>query len=147
MSNDLNGGIVLDERSGPAVGFGTTDRTEMKKIKVLIVDDEVAFTNILKKTLELNERYEVCVENHPRLAVVTAREFVPDIVILDVVMPGVDGGEVQAQFKADEVLKDIPIIFLTALVQHQGVLDGSTYVGKPVGADELIGAIEEHFSA
>ena len=122
----------------------------MKKKKVLIIDDEAAFTNIVKLTLEDKGIYEVGVENDPRLAITTARKFWPDIIILDVVMPELDGGEVHTQLMSDPILKRIPIIFLTAIVrqkeidEHQGMIGGSFYIAKPVSADGLISAIEEH---
>jgi CheY-like chemotaxis protein len=121
----------------------------MKK-KVLIIDDEAAFTNIVKLTLEGKGTYEVFVENDPRRAISSARKFWPDIVILDVVMPQLDGGEVHTQFRADPILKRIPIIFLTAIVrqkeidEHDGMIGGSFYLAKPVGADDLVSAIEQH---
>ena len=121
----------------------------MKK-KVLIVDDEAAFTNIVKLTLEGKAVYEVGVENDPRMAVATARKFWPDIIILDVVMPGLDGGEVHTQLMADPILRRTPIMFLTAIVrqkevdEHKGMIGGSFYIAKPVSADGLIDAIEEH---
>jgi CheY-like chemotaxis protein len=121
----------------------------MKK-KVLIIDDEVAFTNIVKLTLEGKDQYEVCVENDPRQAITTARKFWPDIIVLDVVMPELDGGEVHTQFKADPILKSIPVIFLTAIVrqkevdERKGMIGGSYYLAKPVSAEGLISAIEEH---
>ena len=121
----------------------------MKK-KVLIIDDEAAFTNIVKLTLEGKGTYEVCVENDPRQAIATTRKFWPDIIILDVVMPELDGGEVHTQFMADPILKHIPIIFLTAIVrqkevdEHKGMIGGSFYLAKPVSADGLVRAIEDH---
>lgn len=121
----------------------------MKKKKVLIIDDEAAFTNVVKLTLEGKEGFEVCVENNPRQAIATARKFWPDIIILDVVMPELDGGEVHSQFKADPILKHIPIIFLTAIVrqkevdEHKGVIGGAFYIAKPVNADGLVSAIEK----
>lgn len=121
----------------------------MKK-KVLIIDDEVAFTNIVKLTLEGKGGYDVCVENDSRQAITTARRFWPDVIVLDVVMPELDGGEVRTQFLADPILKHIPLIFLTAIVrqkevdEHSGVIGGSFYLAKPVSADGLISAIEEH---
>ncbi len=121
----------------------------MKK-KILIIDDEVALTRVLKLTLEGRGNYEVCTENDSRQAIATARTFWPDVIILDVVMPEVDGGEVHAQLMADPVLKHIPIIFLTAIVrqkevdEHQGMIGGSFYIAKPVSADGLVNAIEEH---
>jgi DNA-binding response OmpR family regulator len=121
----------------------------MKK-KVLIIDDEVAFTNIVKLTLEAKENYEVFVENDPLKAIAAARKFWPDIIVLDVVMPELDGGEVHTKLKADPILKRIPIIFLTAIVrqkevdEHQGMIGGSFYLAKPVSADGLMKAIDEH---
>jgi len=122
----------------------------MKKRKVLIIDDEVAFTNIVKLTLEGKANYEVGIENDPRQAIATARKFWPDIIILDVVMPKLDGGEVHTQLMADPILKHIPIIFLTAIVrqkevdEHKGMIGGSFYIAKPVSAAGLVSAIEEH---
>ena len=121
----------------------------MKK-KVLIIDDEAAFTNIAKLTLEGTGNYEVCIENDSRQAIAMARKFWPNIIILDVVMPELDGGEVHRQFRADPVLKHIPIIYLTAIVrqkeldEHEGMIGGSYYIAKPVSADDLISAIENH---
>jgi two-component system OmpR family response regulator len=121
--------------------------------KVLIIDDETAFTNIVKLTLEGKGSYEVEVVNDSRLAIAAARKFWPDIIILDVVMPELDGGEVHTQFTADPVLKHIPIIFLTAIVrkkevdEHAGMIGGSFYLAKPVSADDLVHAIEQHSRA
>lgn len=121
----------------------------MKK-KVLIIDDESAFTNIVKLTLEGRGTYEVQVENNSRNAIAAARKFWPDIIILDVVMPELDGGEVHTQFRTDPVLKHTPIIFLTAIVrqkevdEHDGMIGGSFYLAKPVSADALVSAIEQH---
>ena len=118
--------------------------------KILIIDDEVTFTNALKLTLEMKDHYEVCAENDPRRALATARKFWPDIILLDVVMPELDGGEVHTQLMADPILKHIPIMFLTAIVRKQevdenkGFIGGSYYIAKPVNADGLIQAIEEH---
>jgi CheY-like chemotaxis protein len=123
---------------------------EMQKRKILVVDDEVTFTNIVKLTLEMKNHCEVCVENDPRMALATARKFSPDIVLLDVVMPELNGAEVHRQFMADPGLRHIPIIFLTAIVrqkevdEHKGMIGGSFFIAKPVSADGLINAIEEH---
>ena len=121
-----------------------------KNKKILIIDDEVGFTSIVKLTLEGKGDYEVCVENDPLMAIDTARKVWPDIIILDVVMPKLDGGEVHTRLMTDPVLKHIPVIFLTAIVrqkevdEHQGIIGGSFYIAKPVTADGLVSAIEEH---
>jgi DNA-binding response OmpR family regulator len=120
----------------------------MANKKILIVDDEPAFTAVVKLTLEVKENYEVCVENNPRNAVGTALKFLPQIIILDVVMPELDGGELLSQLQADPILRRIPVIFLTAIVvrnevdQNQGFIGGWFYVAKPISADGLVGVIE-----
>ena|ERR1039458_9470089 len=122
----------------------------LEKTKILIIDDEVGFTNIVKLTLEGKDRYEVCVENNPRRAVATALKFTPDIVLLDVIMPEMGGEELYINFMEDPILQRIPIMFLTAIVgqrdidKHRGWIGGSFYIAKPVSADGLITAIEEH---
>ncbi len=122
----------------------------MSKKKILIIDDEAAFTNIVKLTLELSDDYEVCVESNPCSALATARKFRPDIVLMDVIMPVMDGGELRTLFMAHPLLNRTPIIFLTAIVgqneveDHNGVIGGSFYLAKPVNAADLIKAIQEH---
>ena len=122
----------------------------MSRTKILTVDDDVEVTDIVKLTLERNDNYDVCIENDPRMATATARKFWPDIVLLDVLMPELDGTEVHQQFMADPILKHIPIIFLTAIVrqkevdEHKGIIGGSFYIAKPMSADQLSKAIEEH---
>lgn len=125
----------------------------MNKKKVLIVDDEAAFTNIVKLMLEMKDAYEVCMENNPLSAIATARKFSPDIIILDVIMPILDGGEVYAELMADPNLRHIPIVFLTAIVrpaevdERKGMFGGRFFIAKPVSADGLIKAIDEHIHA
>jgi CheY-like chemotaxis protein len=125
----------------------------MNKKKVLIIDDEVAFTNIVKLTLEMRDKYEVCAENNPLSAIETARKFGPDIIILDVIMPVLDGGEVYTELMADPYLSHIPIMFLTAIVrkeevdEHKGLFGGRFFIAKPISTDGLIQAIDEHVYA
>ncbi len=122
----------------------------MARKKILIVDDEPAFTNIVKLTLEGTENYEVRVENDPCRALATGRKFWPDIIILDVIMPGMNGDALYRYFLADPVLKHVPVIFLTAVVPHEEVDERNGMIGraylmaKPVSADQLAGVIDNH---
>ena len=122
----------------------------MKKKKILIVDDEVMFTNAIKLAFGRKKDYEICVENDPRMAIDAARKFAPDVIILDVIMPEMDGGAVHSLLMADPNLRHIPIIFLTAIVrqkevdEHSGVIGGSYFIAKPVDADGLSNAIENY---
>lgn len=112
--------------------------------KVLIVDDEAGFTKLLKMNLEKSGQFEVRIENNSMKALAAAQEFVPDVILLDVVMPGLDGGDVSALFQNDPVLKKVPIIMLTALVspgetsQDAVAQSGSlTVLPKPVNLEKL----------
>src|SRR3989304_9494880 len=88
----------------------------MDKRRILIVDDEAGVTRMLKLFLEATQAYEVRTENHGSRAVAAVREFRPHLVLLDVVMPDMDGATVAAEIGADPGLKDTPVVFLTALV-------------------------------
>ncbi len=116
----------------------------MTKKRILLVDDEPSFTRILKLYLEKTGAYEVREENYGRMALVTARQFEPDLILLDVAMPDMDGGEVAFKIRADEKLKNTPIVFLTATVakDEQGIIAGHPFMAKPVTAQQVIECIQ-----
>ncbi len=120
----------------------------MRKKRILLIDDEPDFTHLLKLNLEKTGAYEVREENRPERALATARAFEPDLIFLDVVMPTKDGGDVAAQLKTDEALKETPLVFLTAVVtkedtnQTKGTIGGHAFIAKPVNSEELVAAIE-----
>ena len=124
----------------------------MKKKRILIVDDEVGFTRLFKLNLEQRADYEVRVENWAEKAVSAAREFKPDLVLLDVIMPRMIGNEVAAKLRADVNLKSTPIIFLSAVggrkscEQQNRALDGYPCIAKPASVEELIEGIETELS-
>lgn len=124
----------------------------MGKKRILLVDDEAIITRTLKLYLEGTGRYEVRAVNEGAAAVPTAREFRPDLILLDVVMPGVDGGDVAAEIKADAALKDTPIVFLTALVKKKevnasgGDIGGHPFIAKPLEPEKIVEVIEKHTS-
>lgn len=120
----------------------------MDKIRILLVDDEPSFTRMLKLNLE-RRGFKVMVENNGAYAVTIARDFLPNLIFLDVIMPDVDGGEVAAKIKSEPTLKDVPIVFLTAGVSKEttrvkgDVIGGQTYLAKPVTVDEVVRCIEK----
>ena len=122
----------------------------MDKKRILIVDDEVGATRLLKASLEQTNNYEVRVENWPEDAVPAARQFKPDLVLLDIVMPRMPGGNVAAAFGRDPELKHIPIVFLTAAVRrhqvedHEGIICEHPCLAKPASVAEIIQCIETH---
>lgn len=123
----------------------------MKK-RILLIDDEPVTTRLIRLNLERTDRYEVREENDPRRAVATAHDFHPDLILLDVVMPELDGSDVVARFKTDPKLKNIPVVFLTATVRksevdaHGGIIGGFSFLGKPVSAAELIECVEKNLN-
>jgi CheY-like chemotaxis protein len=73
----------------------------MSKKRILLIDDDPSFTRLLKLNLEETGAYEVRTENRGTAALTAAREFKPDLILLDVVMPDMGGGDVAFQIGAD----------------------------------------------
>ena len=119
------------------------------KARILIVDDEVAFTRMVKLNLEKAGEFEVRIENRATGALAAARSFKPDLILLDVIMPSMDGGDVQNQIKRDRTLRDTPIIFLTATVSKREAGEGGMnsggelFLAKPVTVENLVACINE----
>jgi len=122
----------------------------MTKQRILLVDDEVGITRALSMYLEEYGNCEVRVENTGSRALATARDFRPDLIFLDIVMPDADGGALMAQMKTDPVLRSTPVCFLTALVSRAETAGGPTEIGghpflaKPVDPDEVLAYIKAH---
>lgn len=121
--------------------------TDENKKRVFIVDDESGFTRLLKLTLERTGRFVVQEENDGTEAWLAAREFKPDIVFLDIVMPKIDGGDVAQKIRSDPALSHVPIIFLTAIVSSRETgkdIGGFPFLAKPVSLDAITACIEQH---
>jgi CheY-like chemotaxis protein len=122
----------------------------MPKKRILLVDDEKSFTNLLKLNLEETGNYEVRVENWAEDAVNAAKEFRPDLILLDIIMPRMPGGNVAALIKETAELRQTPIVFLTAAVRkHQveendGIICDFPCIAKPATVEMVIEAIEKH---
>ena len=129
-----------------------SDLAVKTKRRILIVDDDANSTHLVKILLERAGPYLVLEENDPTKADQTAHSFKPDVILLDIVMPKMDGGELATQIEADRDLHDTPIIFLTALVTlsetKSGLhVQGHPLIAKPINIPELIEAIEKHLPA
>jgi CheY-like chemotaxis protein len=122
----------------------------MAKKRILLVDDEKSLTSLLKLNLEETGNYDVRVENWPEDALAAAREFKPDLVLLDIIMPRMPGGNVAALIDNDPQLKGTPIVFLTAAIRkhqvedHEGVICDHPCLAKPATVEEVIAMIEKH---
>lgn len=116
--------------------------------KILLIDDEVDFTELLAANLE-ESGYEVRQVNDPTLTIREAKSFLPDICIIDLVMPQMDGGDVVNALKADPLLANTPVLMLTALVEEDpndpGELQmkgGLAFVSKTSDLEVIINAVK-----
>lgn len=112
----------------------------MSKSRILVVDDDPKLSGLLAVILDRVGGYEVREENRSFAALQTARSFRPHLILLDVDMPGKDGGAVFNEISVDPVLNGTPIIFVTSLVSkaEAGVRNGRRYLSKPVDPNTLL---------
>jgi len=116
--------------------------------RILVVDDELQLLSMLKMRLEANG-YEVITAIDGEDGLQKARDIKPDLIVLDIIMPKMSGGEMAAALKKDDKLSKIPIIFLTCLAD--GMVDkqsgerigGNLFVAKPFEAEELMSTINK----
>lgn len=119
-----------------------SQKIKIDTAKILVVDDEPEITEIVETFLS-ESGYEVAVENTPGKAVTKAREFKPDVILLDIMMPGVDGYAVCEEIKADPAFASIPVIFLTGKDRTDDMgrsfrSGGDMFIKKPFSCDRLL---------
>jgi len=117
------------------------EKIELQQSKILIVDDEEKNRKLLKAWLE-DEGYECHMATSGESALVLAPVIEPDLILLDIMMPGLDGYHVAAKLKQDMGLKNIPIIMVTALGDKDSVIRGlasgaEEFLTKPIDSNEL----------
>lgn len=118
-----------------------------KKTKILIIDDEKDFSHFIKLNLESTNKYQVSVAGSGMEGIHIARASRPDLILLDIYMPQMDGTVVAEHLLEDASTKDIPIVFLTAVATKRdvngsgGMIGGRHIIAKPVATDELISTI------
>jgi len=123
----------------------------MKK-RILVVDDNASDSQLLKRYLEETDKFVVREENDPRAALSTAEEFGPQLILLDVLMPEMDGGELAASFKAHPKLKMVPIVFLTAKLTKEevancgGRIGGYPFLAKPIVLHEVAACLRQQLA-
>jgi DNA-binding response OmpR family regulator len=123
----------------------------MEKKKILVVDDEPQMVNMLKMALEAAS-YEVVSAYDGKEGIDKAKQENPDAIILDLMMPGMDGFEACKEMKQDSDLEDIPVLVLTAISRHfkdtkygrsQGLeLEAEDYIDKPFDPNVLLERLE-----
>jgi CheY-like chemotaxis protein len=119
------------------------------KKRILVVDDEPDMTLMVRLNLQKTGRFEVREENEANNALRSARDFKPDLILLDVMMPDMDGGDVLVQLKDDPNLKKVPVIFITATVLKEevrskgGTIGGHPFIPKPFRVETLVKSIDD----
>lgn len=120
----------------------------MGKRKVMIVDDEERFLKVIKINLEKTGKYEVMTLSNAKNIIAQIRIFKPDVILLDILMPKIDGVETCKMLNEDPAGKGIPIITFSALdtdkdklmMYKLGVVD---FLTKPIKKNDLIAKIEK----
>jgi CheY-like chemotaxis protein len=123
------------------------------RIPILVVDDEPNLSNLVRLFLEQTRRYQVRVENRSSNALAVARELRPAMILLDVDMPGKDGGQVALEIGSDPALRNTPIVFFTSLISREEagnrevVRGGQRFLAKPVNPKVLVEVVDRLLAA
>lgn len=121
-----------------------------KKKSIVVVDDESDFTDMTKILLERTGFFEVGVCNYGVEAIEMIREWKPDLVLLDIVMPGMDGTEIASKLREDKDLCSIPVMFSTSLVTAREASENPSiarypFISKPISGDAFVKRILDFF--
>jgi len=111
----------------------------------MIVDDDPKLSRLMGVILERVGAYTLCEENRPSAAFKTAKAFQPDLILMDVDMPGKNGGEIASEIGRDPGMSRTPIIFVTSLVSRSeaGHYNGKRFMSKPVDPSLLLKTVRE----
>ena len=125
-------------------------QTALRSKTILVVDDKTNNLQLLFKYLD-NANYETLIAQNGEKAILIAKALLPDLILLDVMMPTMDGFDVCRILKEDTTTKDIPIIFMTALTETKSKVESFTlgavdYITKPFEEKELLARIKTHLS-
>jgi len=116
----------------------------MMKKRVLVIDDDPAILAMIEEVLSY-EQYDVKASSTSLGALNDVKEFMPDIVLVDYLIDHINGGDICSSIKSDPVLKNIPVIIISAYpkVFHSvGTYNSDAFISKPFDLSELIGTIE-----
>jgi len=120
-----------------------------EKKKILLIDDEEDFCFFVRQNLEQTGEFEVITANRGVEGINLAREKKPDLILLDIVMPRLNGPDVAEILENDPKTKEIPLIFLTAVVTKEEIgarsikeIGGRLFIAKPVDTERLVSSIK-----
>ena len=117
---------------------------ENRKKRILLVDDDPQLTGAFKSALEQAGDFHVWTENKASRSVLAARMFRPDVILLDVRMPDLDGTEVAEQMREDQELDGIPIVYFTSLIdpRENDWPTSERFLSKTTQLSELVERLE-----
>ncbi len=120
-----------------------TDALESGKRKILIVDDDEGLVELISDVFERDGRFNVRTTNNGFDAGMLVKEFRPDIVVLDVMLPDINGREVCQRVRSDKALDDVRIICISGMVEQDKVADlraagANDFIQKPFSIDRLV---------
>jgi CheY-like chemotaxis protein len=116
--------------------------------KILIIDDEADICEFSKRMLERTGRFKALFTQDSEKGIDLAKSEKPDLILLDINMPKIDGGAVAQELSESSITKGIPIIFITALMKKEetdaeGKVNKHHFLAKPVTSADLIGKIDK----
>ncbi len=116
-----------------------------KKTRILLIDDDESFCNIYKSLLDDMDKYSVIVANSGKEGLTLARNQKPDVILLDILMPTLNGLDIACLLSCNESTRDIPLIFVTSLIEPRksSLNNKRHYLGKPVDIQALVTTIED----
>ena len=120
----------------------------MKTNEILVVDDDVIAQNMLRTTLS-GAGYSVIIASTGMEAIKLATERLPNLIVLDIMMPDIDGGEVAEILRKDPKTMAMPIIFISSLISEHEEKDGSrkdivSFLAKPYNREKLLNEIRRY---
>jgi excisionase family DNA binding protein len=123
-----------------------TDALESGKRKALIVDDDLELVELLRDTLESDGRFEVRVANNGFDAGMMVKDYHPDVIVLDVMLPDINGKEVCQRVRSDSALDDVRVICISGMVEQDKIADlrsagANDFLQKPFEVDTLVARI------
>jgi len=142
LSSKSNGGNSI----GVSQAAKVPDAKRRKPTKILVIDDEPEITDIVETFLE-TAGYQVESENASQPGIARAKTFLPDLVLLDIMMPGMDGYEICSELKRSEKTKRIPVVFLTGKDARSDEgrsfkVGGVLFIKKPFSCERLLDIVK-----
>jgi CheY-like chemotaxis protein len=130
----------------------TIIQDSQQRKKILLIDDEEDFCFFIKLNLEKTGKYEVLTSTSGLTGLTIASQELPDLVLLDIIMPELNGGQVATMLLDNPQTKDIPILFISAIAtksglqSQDGLTQGGRFIAKPVTPDELMTKLDSVLS-